>query len=36
VQNYCSTIFADAAFQEWERAGEAETWVIEQSEALYR
>lgn len=33
---YCDTIFADAAFQEWERAGEAETWTIEQSEALYR
>lgn len=32
---YCDAIFADAAFQEWERAGEAETWVIEQSEALY-
>lgn len=33
---YCDTIFADAAFQDWERAGEAETWTIEQSEALYR
>jgi glutathione S-transferase len=36
VQAYCDTIFADAAFQEWERAGEAEPWTIEQSEALYR
>lgn len=36
VQAYCNTIFADAAFQEWERAGEAESWTIEQSEALYR
>jgi glutathione S-transferase len=33
---YCETIFADAAFQDWERAGEAETWTIEQTEALYR
>jgi glutathione S-transferase len=33
---YCDTIFADAAFQEWERAAEAEPWTIEQSEALYR
>ena len=33
---YCDTIFADAAFQEWERAAETETWTIEQSEALYR
>ncbi len=33
---YCATIFADAAFQEWERAGEAEPWTIEQTEALYR
>ncbi len=33
---YCDTIFADAEFQNWERAGEAETWTIEQSEALYR
>ncbi len=36
AQSYCDTIFADAAFQEWERAGEAESWAIEQSEALYR
>jgi glutathione S-transferase len=36
AQSYCATIFADAAFQEWERAGEAETWTIEQTEALYR
>lgn len=33
---YCETIFADAAFREWEQAGEAETWTIEQTEALYR
>lgn len=36
AQAYCDTIFADAAFQEWERAGEAEPWTIEESEALYR
>ncbi len=36
AQAYCATIFADAAFQEWERAAEAETWTIEQTEALYR
>lgn len=36
AQTYCDTIFADDAFREWERAGEAETWTIEQSEALYR
>lgn len=33
---YCETIFGDAAFREWERAAEAEPWVIEQAEALYR
>ncbi|MBX9746807.1 MAG: glutathione S-transferase family protein [Hyphomonadaceae bacterium] len=36
ARNYCAAIFADAAFQEWERGGEAETWVIDQTEALYR
>jgi glutathione S-transferase len=36
AQAYCATIFADAAFQEWERAAEAEPWTIEQTEALYR
>jgi glutathione S-transferase len=36
AQAYCAAIFADAAFQDWERAAEAETWVIEESEALYR
>lgn len=36
AQAYCNTVFADAAFQEWERAGEAEPWTIEQTEALYR
>jgi glutathione S-transferase len=36
VKAYCATIFADDAFQEWERAAETETWTIEQAEALYR
>lgn len=36
AQRYCETIFADAAFQDWERAGLAEPWTIEQTEALYR
>lgn len=33
---YCAAIFADAAFQEWERAAVAEPWSIDQAEALYR
>lgn len=33
---YCAAIFADPAFKDWERAAEAETWTIEQTEALYR
>jgi glutathione S-transferase len=36
AQRYCDTIFADAAFREWERAGEAEDFSIDQTEALYR
>ncbi|MGH6951374.1 MAG: glutathione S-transferase family protein [Vitreimonas sp.] len=36
ARDYCATIFADAAFREWEEAGAAETWTIEQTEALYR
>lgn len=36
AQAYCATIFADPAFQEWERAAIAEPWTIEQAEALYR
>jgi glutathione S-transferase len=35
AQAYCATIFADPAFQDWERAGEAETLTIEQTEKLY-
>ncbi len=33
---YCATIFADTAFQEWERGAAAEIWTIEQTEALHR
>jgi glutathione S-transferase len=36
AQSYCATIFADPAFQDWERAALAETWTIEQTEALHR
>jgi glutathione S-transferase len=36
VQAYCDAIFADAAFQEWERAAEAEIWSIQTAEDLYR
>jgi glutathione S-transferase len=36
AQSYCATIFADDAFRDWERAALAETWTIEQTEALYR
>ncbi len=35
VQAYCAAIFADAAFQDWERAAEAEPMRIEQTEAFY-
>lgn len=36
VRTYCDTIFADAAFLEWESGAQTEPWTIEQSEALYR
>lgn len=36
AQAYCATIFADDAYQDWERAALAETWTIDQTEALYR
>jgi glutathione S-transferase len=36
VAAYCDTIFADAAFKQWEAAAETETWTIEQTEQLYR
>ncbi|GAM96419.1 glutathione S-transferase [alpha proteobacterium U9-1i] len=34
-QAYCETMFADADFKDWERAGIAETWTIPQSDELY-
>ena len=36
ARNYCAMIFADAAFQEWERAAQEEPWTIEETEALHR
>ncbi|MBY0563511.1 MAG: glutathione S-transferase family protein [Hyphomonadaceae bacterium] len=36
AKSFCDAIFADATFQAWERAAEAEPWSIEQTEALYR
>ncbi len=33
---YCDAIFADDAFEQWERAAQSESWTIEQAEALYR
>ncbi len=33
---YCATIFADAAFQQWEQAGVAETWTLDVWEAYHR
>jgi glutathione S-transferase len=35
AQAYCATIFADAAFQEWERGAFAETWTMPQADELY-
>ena len=32
---YCETIFADAAFKEWEAAALSETWTIDVTEKLY-
>ncbi|MES1156869.1 MAG: glutathione S-transferase family protein [Alphaproteobacteria bacterium] len=36
IEAYCNTVFADAAYQEWERAAIAETWTMPKAEALYR
>lgn len=36
AQAYCATIFADDAFQQWERVAHEETWTIEETEALHR
>ncbi len=35
AQAYCAAIFADPAFQEWERAAEAETMTLEAADRLY-
>lgn len=35
ARTYCDTIFADHAFQEWERGALSEPWTIEQTEVLY-
>jgi len=35
AQAYCASIFADAAFQDWERAAETETMSLEQADKLY-
>jgi glutathione S-transferase len=35
AQAYCETIFADAAFKEWEAAALSETWTIDVTEKLY-
>jgi glutathione S-transferase len=32
---YCATIFADAAFQAWERAASTEAWTIPVTDTLY-
>jgi glutathione S-transferase len=36
AQAYCASIFADAAFQEWERGALAETWTIDVWEKMHR
>lgn len=35
VKAYCETIYADAAFQEWKRAAEQETWTVQQADEIY-
>jgi glutathione S-transferase len=35
VGAYCDTLFADSAFQEWERAAIAEAWTIPEADELY-
>ena len=34
ASDYCAAIFADDAFQEWERAATAESWTIPEADAL--
>lgn len=35
AQAYCETIFADAAFKDWEAAAQAEPWTIDVTEKYY-
>jgi glutathione S-transferase len=35
AEAYCETIFADADFQDWDRAAAAEPWSIPATDALY-
>ena len=35
AQAYCETIFADAAFKDWEAAGQSEPWTIDVTEKYY-
>ena len=35
AQAYCETIFADADFQDWDRAAAAEPWSISAADTLY-
>ncbi len=35
AQAYCETVFADAAFKEWEAAASAEPWTIDVTEKLH-
>lgn len=35
AQSYCDRIFADAAFQEWERAAHDEAWTFQPVDELY-
>lgn len=34
TSDYCAAVFADDAFQEWERAAIAESWTIPEADAL--
>jgi glutathione S-transferase len=36
ISAYCQTIFADAAYQEWEAGGLAETWNLPSADGLYQ
>jgi glutathione S-transferase len=36
AESYCAAIFADAAFQDWERGAVAEQWTVASTDELYR